>query len=143
MRKLKDVIGESPKTTEVKPRPRRRTGIAGPRNVLTVEGKEDGFKYRVVNVQGDRVERMQDRGYEVVTHAVRVGDSRAGKAGSIGSAVEINIGGGRKATLMRIKDEFYKEDLVDKEALVKRTEEQMRAQAKQSSDYGKFDVERK
>lgn len=122
-------------------RPRRRSSINGPRNVLRVEGGDPNYVYRVVNNVGDRVAAMEDLGYEVSTENLRVGDRRAGKPGQTGSAVEVSVGQGTKAVVMRIHKDYYNEDQKAKQAEVKESEDAMHRQSRrESSDYGTIKV---
>lgn len=89
----------------------RRTSV-GARNVLTVSGKETGYHYHIVNDDGDRIQQFKDAGYDVVqANDVRVGDKRVNSASPEGSAATMSVSrDGRKAVVMRIKDEWYNED---------------------------------
>ena len=121
----------------------RRTGISTTRNVLTVEGKDPGFEYRIVNDTGDRITQFEERGYEIVSDSnIRVGDRRIANPTKEGSPIQISVGGGQKAFLMRLKKEFYEEDRKAKDALIDEQEKGMLAEAKQIADYGKVTVTR-
>ena len=121
----------------------RRTGINKTRNVLTVEGKDPGFEYRIVNDTGDRITQFEERGYEIVSDSnIRVGDRRIANPTKEGSPIQISVGGGQKAFLMRLKREFYEEDRKAKDALIDEQEKGMLAEAKQIADYGKVTVTR-
>lgn len=116
----------------------RRTGINKTRSVLTVEGKDPAFEYRIVNDTGDRVAQFEDRGYEVVSdNNIKVGDRRIANPTKEGSPIQISVGGGQKAFLMRIKKEWALEDRKAKDAIVDEQEKGMLAEAKQAADYGK------
>ena len=117
-----------------------RASINGNRNVLTVSGKEPGYFYRVVNDDGDRVAQMQERGYEIVTDpTVKVGERRVANPTQEGSPVMASVGGGKKAYVMRIKDEWKKEDDAAKAAYVDQTEQSMVRTAKEGN-YGKLEL---
>lgn len=118
-----------------------RGKIDGRKNKLTIKGKEPGFEYRVVNDDDDRVLDLQDRGYEIVTHAATVGDKRAGIPKKEGSPIQISVGGGKKAYLMRIKKEWYDEDQATKQIEVDEQEAALKSNS--NSDYGKLDISRK
>lgn len=112
------------------------------RNILTVNGKEPGFVYRIVNDSGDRVAMFEDAGYEVVkADDVRVGDKRVQRASAIGSRAEVAVGSGEKAVVMRIKEEWYKEDQAAKQTKVNELESTMKKQAL-SGTYGKIETTR-
>lgn len=109
------------------------------RSLLGVKGKEPGFAYRVVNDIGDRVSMFQEQGYEVVTDgAVTIGDRRVGKPSKDGSPVQVSVGGGINGFLMRIKDEYFKEDQAYKEQKTAELEQSMRNEA--GADYGKLQI---
>jgi hypothetical protein len=119
----------------------RRTNISSTRNVLTVEGKDPDFEYRIVNDAGDRVAQFEERGYEVVTdNNIKVGDRRIANPTKEGSPVQISVGGGSKAYLMRIKKEWAAEDRAARDRMVDETEKAMLKDTKESADYGKITV---
>lgn len=107
----------------------------GQRSILGVKGKEPGYSYRIVNDIGDRIESFKERGYEVVADdSVKIGDRRVATPTKEGSPVQVSVGGGVKGYLMRIKEEWYKEDQQAKEAQLKEQENAMKTNA--SQDYG-------
>lgn len=117
----------------------QRTSLAN-RSVLSVKGKEPGFEYRIVNDVGDRVEMFKSMGYEVVADdSVQIGERRIANPSREGSPVQVSVGGGTKAYLMRQKAEWYKEDQATKEAQLKDQEQAMKADA-QSGMYGKLQI---
>lgn len=119
----------------------RRTPV-GQRNVLTVTGKEPGYEYRIVNDTGDRVADFVDQGWEVVeAKDVRVGDKRINKPSELGSAATVSVGQGTNAVVMRIREDWYKEDQAAKQAYVNKTEEAMREKALDGT-YGKLEISR-
>ena len=112
----------------------QRTPLAN-RSVLSVKGKEPGYEYRIVNDVGDRVEMFKSMGYEVVADdSVQIGERRIANPSREGSPVQVSVGGGTKGYLMRIKDEWYKEDQTYKEQQL--TEQEQAMKAKSSQDYG-------
>lgn len=119
----------------------RRTPINGSRNILKVEGKDPNFEYRIVNDTGDRIEQFKEQGYEtVVDSSIRVGDRRVANPTSEGSPVQISVGGGQKAFLMRIKKEWYEEDQKIKQQYVNQTEAAIKKDAE--SDFGNISISR-
>lgn len=107
----------------------------GQRSILGVKGKEPGYSYRIINDIGDRIESFKERGYEVVADdSVKIGDRRVATPTKEGSPVQVSVGGGVKGFLMRIKDEWYKEDQQTKETQLKEQESAMKTNA--SQDYG-------
>ena len=118
----------------------QRTSLAN-RSVLSVKGKEPGFEYRIVNDVGDRVEMFKSMGYEVVADdSVQIGERRIANPSREGSPVQVSVGGGTKAFLMRQKQEWFKEDQATKEARLKDQEQAMRADAT-AGMYGKLKID--
>jgi hypothetical protein len=119
----------------------KRTPING-RNVLNVSGKEAGFTYRIVNDVGDRVKTFEDNGWELVgADAVRVGDRRVSAPGPLGSKAQVSVNkDGTKAFVMRIKDEWYREDQAEKARAIAEQELSMKQQALSEQDYGKLEI---
>ena len=118
----------------------QRTPLAN-RSVLGIKGKEPGYVYRIVNDTGDRVASFQERGYEIVTDSsITIGDRRVGKASADGSPVQVAVGNGIDGYLMRIKEEYYKEDQAYKEQKLSELEQSMRKESKDISDYGNLKI---
>lgn len=119
----------------------RRTSINGGRNILTVSGKDPAFEYRVVNDDGDRISQFEEMGYEVVKDQnITVGDRRIANPTKEGSPIQISVGGGTKAYVMRIKKEWYDEDQAEKAKRIEESEKGMLRDAKASADYGKVSL---
>lgn len=118
-----------------------RAKINGTRQILSVQGKEPGYEYRIVNDEGDRVALMQEAGYEVVTDtSVRIGDRRIANPTQEGTPAKVSVGGGLQGYLMRIKKEWYDEDQAEKQKQVDESEIAMKAEARKSSDYGELKI---
>ena len=118
----------------------QRTPLAN-RSVLGIKGKEPGYVYRIVNDTGDRVASFQEQGYEIVTDSsITIGDRRVGKASADGSPVQVAVGNGIDGYLMRIKEEYYKEDQAYKEQKLSELEQSMRKETKDISDYGNLKI---
>jgi len=118
----------------------RRTPI-GSRNVLTVQGKDDKFVYRIVNDSGDRIQQFLDSGYELVeASSVRVGDKRVNAATPEGSKAQVSVGKGEKAFVMRISKEWYDEDQTSKQSRVNELEQSIKQTASGSADYGNVTI---
>lgn len=133
MTQNKETIAKEPKQRV------RRTALSR-RNVLTVNGKEPGYVYRVVNDTEDRVQEFQAMGYEVVNDAaVRVGDKRVDKASSEGSIKRVSVGQGKYGVVMRQRDEFYEEDQKAKLEYIAETERATKEKALNGTDYGKLE----
>lgn len=125
------------------PRTRVRRTTVGTRQVLSVEGKDPNYVYRVVNDTGSRIDTLMERGYELVDAAdVKVGDARVGRSTPTGTTAEVNVGGGMKAQVMRIRKEYYDEDQADKQALNDKMEQAMRETAKRDGLEGDIKLSR-
>lgn len=119
----------------------RRTPINGTRNRLTVRGQEDGFVYRIVNDIDDRVQSLQEIGYEIVTDSkVTVGDKRIANPTQEGSPIKVSVGQGVQAYVMRQKKEFFDEDQRAKNAQHDELEAQMKRDANKDGFYGKLKI---
>lgn len=119
--------------TEASARP-RRTPIAK-RNRLEIQNKEAGYVYRIVNDVDDRVQQLQEQGYEVVPNAKvgAIGNRRVDNPTALGSSSHISVGQGTKAVVMRQREEFYREDQEIKQQTVDDTEQSMK---NPQADYG-------
>lgn len=119
----------------------RRTPV-GRRNVLTVSGKEPGYVYRIVNDKGDRIQQFIDAGYDFVeAKTVQVGESRIGNPKGEGTHAQASVGGGTKAFVMRIREDWYEEDQAAKQAHVLATEEATKQKAL-DGNYGDLKITR-
>lgn len=117
------------------PSGRPRRNALQTRNRLTVKGKEPGYQYRVVNDVDDRVENLQEQGYEICQKETVGADKRVDLASQMGSVPRISVGGNLKAVLMKQKDEYFKEDQAIKMAQLDEVE---RTMTKGKADYGVF-----
>lgn len=114
-----------------------RTPINGTRNVLKIKGQEAGYMYRVVNDEGDRIAELEAAGYELVKDkSIQVGDRRVANPTQEGSPVKVSVGKGVQGYVMRIREDWYKEDQAKKLAPVNELEAQMKRDAKAAADYG-------
>lgn len=114
----------------------------GRRNILTVQGRDPNYHYRIVNDIDDRVAEFQEAGYEIVSReAVQVGDKRVNNASSLGSNKHISVGQGTKAFVMRIRKDWFDEDQAAKQAGVDEIERATKEKALNGT-YGKIDISR-
>lgn len=119
----------------------KRTPV-GRRNVLNVSGKDPDFVYRFVNDEGGRIDEFLAAGYEFVEkETVKIGDARIGNPSAEGTNAQAHVGGGKKAFLMRIKKEWYKEDQEAKQAHVDQTEAATKEKALDGT-YGELKISR-
>lgn len=102
--------------------------------------KDPNFHYRFVNDTGSRVHNFQQAGYELVTDTeLAVGDSRVFDPSDLGSARRVTSNDGTVSYLMRIKNEYYKEDQDAKLQQVSEQESSMKKEASQGM-YGSIKV---
>lgn len=119
----------------------RRTPINGTRNRLNVRGQEPGYVYRVVNDIDDRIQTLQEIGYELVTDkGVTVGDKRIANPTQEGSPVKISVGQGIQAYVMRQKKEWFDEDQTSKQVKNNELEATMKREASDAGFYGKLKI---
>lgn len=118
----------------------KRTPINGYRNILSVEGQEPGYHYCWVT--GDNVPRFQNADYEFVTHDVVVGDKRVDAAAVTGGSITIPGGNGETLHLMRVLEEYYKEDMGQLHSEIDEKERSMRQSLNNKDDgrYGEAEV---
>ena len=113
-------------TTRPVGRPARPKRIPlGTRNVLTAP-KREGYVRRFVNDEPGRIQQYEAAGYAVVKEDVAVGDPKIGKELDPGSSVSLSVGGGTKAVLMEIREDWYKEDQKKKQDKVLMAENDMK-----------------
>lgn len=105
----------------------RRTPLSA-RNRLDIKNKKPGLMYRIVNDVEDRVSRMQEQGYEIVSaeEAGMIGDKRVDNISAPGSSSYVSVGQGVKAVAMAIKREWYDEDQASKQRRVDDSEQTMK-----------------
>lgn len=119
----------------------KRIPLSG-KQPLAVRGKESGYHYRIVNDIKDRILDFKDAGYEVVTGTdATVGDKRVDRPAEEGSVKHISVGGGDKAVLMRIPEDWYNEDQDAKLAHLQDLEDATKKDAL-SGHYGNLSLNR-
>ena len=118
----------------------RRTPVSQ-RNRLSVRNQEPGYVYRIVNDIDDRIEELQERGYEICTKESvgSVGHNRVDNPSSLGSVANFSVGKGTKAIVMRQKKEYYVEDQNMKQQEINDLEQSMIQDAKRKADYGSIE----
>lgn len=109
------------------------------RNKLAVHGKKEEFVYRFVNDSPGRVDEMEDLGYVIeTTDNVRVGNRQRMSRAVEGSQVQIPVGGGTNAFLMKIPKEIYEQDQASKNAIADAELEGTKQAAKKEGFYGEI-----
>jgi hypothetical protein len=133
---------------------RERTPFSANRTRLSVKLKEKGFVHRWFNDQDDRVQRALDAGYDFVTpdEIGRVGDKEVhGGNSDLNSKVSKVVGRTAesqpiRAFLLKIREEWFKEDQAKKEATNRLVDEAVRSGkaggASVENQYGKVDLQR-
>ncbi len=97
--------------TEARPQRVKRVPVSGPRDILTLIGKDPNYVYRWVLDKPGRIQRFLDAGYEIVqrTDDLEVGQSTVDRGSRLGSAYTYATGG-TLLVAMRQRAEWYKED---------------------------------
>lgn len=117
----------------------KRTTL-GTRNILTVQGKDPEYEYRIVNDTGDRVPFLQNQDWEIVeAKEVQIGDRRLGNPSTTASLAEVSVGGGQKAYVMKKRKDWHEEDQATKQEYVNQTEAATKEQALNGT-YGKLNL---
>lgn len=131
-------MANTAKETSPKEKPvlRQRVRPSGPRDKLTVYGKDPNFVYRWVRNDEGRIQWFQERGYEVVTQDLEVGQKTVDSGSKLGSAVTKFGGGSVTLVLMKIPKEWYDEDQAAKESEIAATEASMRNSDSSNGRYG-------
>lgn len=106
----------------------RRTAVAR-RNKLSIQNKEEGYQYRIVNAVDGRVDEFIERGYEIDPNT-QVGDKRVDSPTPLGSAKSIPVGNGIQAVVMRQRKDYYAEDQAIKQSEIDELEASMNNAAK-------------
>lgn len=134
-------MARTPNQIEASARPRR--SALSHRNRLAVRNKEPGYVYRIVNDDDDKINNLIERGYELCSKESvgAVGDKRVDNTSSMGSATYFSVGQGTKATVMRIRNEWYEEDKKMKEQAADDLEQTMKDGARNASNYGSLKIE--
>jgi hypothetical protein len=99
---------------------RDRVPFGGPRRRLSVPVRDDGFVYHWFNDVQDRIERAKEAGYEHVTNKMlkskTTGDTDVNNQNNnLNSAVSKRVNETLTTYLMRIKEEYWKEDFALKQ----------------------------
>lgn len=137
-------MAKSEATTTKKTIRKKRVPIAGNRDILTVHNKEDGFVYRWVNDTDGRISKFKAAGYEQVdARDIEVGEQDVKQASQLGATVTKGVGKGTNAVLMRIEEEYYKEDQAAKALQVDATEETLNENLNElDGKYGGIQIKR-
>lgn len=132
-------MARTPSVASARP---RRTPLEA-RNRLSIKNKEPGFTYRIVNDVDDRVELLKERGYDVCTteQIGAIGNKRVDNTASVGSVAHFSVGQGTKAVVMRIPDDWHKEDQDIKQQEVDAMEATMKGDARKAADFGKLQID--
>lgn len=112
----------------------RRTPVEGARDILAVNEQDPNYVYRWVAddpQRPGRIDRLKERGYEVVTDKVEVGQKVVDRATRTGSATTRTGGGGIILVLMRIPREWFDEDQKAKQDGVDAQETRMKTDIQQ------------
>lgn len=114
---------------EASARPRRSSLVR--RNRLSLSEQDPNYHYRIVNDVDDRIERLQEIGYELAPkeRVGAVGNKRVDDGSSLGSVAHFSVGQGTRAVVMRIPKEYALQDAKAKLEDIAATESTMKAEA--------------
>jgi len=130
------------KRTEVgEERPRKRTPIGTTQRL--VAPKREGYKRRWVNDVDDRIAMFKAAGYEPVAGHLETNSGQLGLDSQMGNTVHKSVGGGQKAVLMEIKEEWYQEDQQAKQKRIDQTEAALVSAKDKQGHYGDIQIGRK
>jgi hypothetical protein len=130
-------------TIQKSPRGRPTRTPVGKRQRLSVKGKDPAFEYRFVNDTDARVEDFLDAGWTFEdSKTVRIGDKRIEGVSPEGTKLQLSVGSGTKAFLMKIPKEFYIEDQITKQEEVNALEGSMKRELARAGYEGKLDLSR-
>ena len=121
---------------------KKKVRITGKRDILTVTGKEDGYFYCWVNDVGTQINRYKEGGYEAVEDngCITVGTTTPTQVGGAITAT-VDKRTGEKAVLMRIREDWHKEDLASEQDTLQKDEKSLlRQQQEENGRYGKVEV---
>lgn len=120
-----NAITETEKKLPGRPPKRPERIPLGTRNVLT-SPKRKGYVRRFVNDEPGRIQQYEAAGYATVKEDIAVGDPKIGKGLDPGSLVSLSVGGGTKAVLMEIREDWYREDQKTKQDRILMSENDMK-----------------
>ena len=113
-----------------------RTSVNNRQDVLTVEGKDPNYEYRIVNDKPGRIAQMENRDWEVASgdeKLISTFDNSSDDSGSVKSKM---VGAGTNAILMRIPKEYFEEDKAEKARHAERLEKSTKANPIKQNGYG-------
>lgn len=129
---------------EPKTRKTRKPLTDGFSDRISIRGKDPAYEYYIATDRPGRVDRMEEAGWEKVTDKeTTVGSSRIGLPTQEGSVRTIALGGGEVGVLMKIKKEWYDEDSATKQRKARDAVAQIQKDVKESSDYGRVNVDQR
>lgn len=120
-----------------------RIPVSGSKDILTVKGRDDGFVYRWVNDEDDRLYRFERGGYDFVSHDASIGTRGVDTSSGTSTVISKNMGKGVTAYLMRLPRELFDEDQKAKAKRIDAIEDTMKKALKDGSsgDYGSVDFD--
>ena len=139
--------GRPPKNAESrvegKTRPRTRVPVSGRRDILAVLNKDPAYEYRFVTAKDERGVRVMNflqGGWDFVEYSedLGIGSDHVYNTENVGSIIRIPDGGGYYLYLMRIPQEWYKEDQANKEAELRASENAIKRERDADTDDGMY-----
>ncbi len=125
-----------------------RVPVSGNRDILTVDGKDPSFEYRWIvdkNEEGQRIIKFTKAWWEFVKsddNQHTVGQDMVYKTDNVGSIIRVPAGNGDFYYLMRIPQEYYKEDQKNKQHDISDREKAMTQTDNDNGQYGNIKLSR-
>ena len=116
-----------------------RTSTNGRNDVLSVEGKDKNYEYRIVNDTPGRVAQMESRDWEIAEGDEKLISTFDNSSDDSGSVKRKHVGDGTNAVLMRIPKKYFEEDKAEKAKHADRLEKSTQTNNMQNG-YGKVDI---
>ena len=126
------------RTKPVRKRKARTSGGAH-NDVLSVEGKDPEFEYRIVNDKPGRIAQMESRDWEIATGEEKL-ISTFDSSTDDGSVKSRHVGDGMQGVVMRIRKEWLDEDRAEQAKRIDRVDKTLQPKDVKNG-YGKVEVD--
>lgn len=131
---------EPAEMTVTRERPQRTKNASRQKGPLTSVARQ-GYRNYFANDEDGRIEEMLELGYTpVINPSADTSDTAGGRDSKYGNAVKKSVGGGVKAILMEIPQEWYDEDYAEAQKEVDRSDEALNSN--EIGQYGSVSINR-
>lgn len=117
-----------------------RSSTNGRNDVLSVEGKDSKYEYRIVNDTPGRVAQMENRDWEIASGDEKLISTFDSSTDDSGSVKRRHVGDGTSGVLMRIRKDWFEEDKAEKARQADRLEQSTKADPNTKNGYGKVEI---